>query len=51
MSEEAKTPEYKDDVRQTQLAPNLSKLYLKAESAMEVRNWGYAVSLLQAILA
>lgn len=51
MSEEANTPEYKDDVRQTQLAPNLNKLFLKAESAMEVRNWSYAISLLQAILA
>lgn len=50
MSEEAKTPEYKDDVRQHQLAPNLSKLFLKAESAMELRNWSYAVSLIQAIL-
>ncbi|NLT71685.1 MAG: hypothetical protein GXX91_13470 [Verrucomicrobiaceae bacterium] len=43
-------PERKDDVRQHHLAPNLGKLYLKAESAMELRNWGYAVSLLQAIL-
>ncbi|HQW27969.1 MAG TPA: hypothetical protein PK529_02220 [Verrucomicrobiales bacterium] len=50
MSEEAKKPEYKDDVRQHQLAPNLSKLFLKAESAMELRNWSYAVSLIQAIL-
>lgn len=51
MSEEANTPVYQDDVRQTQLAPNLNKLYLKAESAMEVRNWSYAISLLQAVLA
>jgi tetratricopeptide (TPR) repeat protein len=50
MSEEANTPEVKDDVRQHQLAPNLGKLYLKAESAMELRNWSYAVSLIQAIL-
>ena len=50
MSEEAKKTEYKDDVRQHQLAPNLSKLFLKAESAMELRNWSYAVSLIQAIL-
>jgi len=51
MSEEANTPVYQDDIRQTQLAPNLNKLYLKAESAMEVRNWSYAISLLQAVLA
>lgn len=50
MSEEANTPEIKDDVRQHHLAPNLGKLYLKAESAMELRNWSYAVSLIQAIL-
>lgn len=51
MSEETNTTQVKDDVRQTQLAPNLNKLFLKAESAMEVRNWSYAVSLLQAVLA
>ena len=50
MSEEVNTPEVKDDVRQHQLAANLGKLYLKAESAMELRNWSYAVSLIQAIL-
>ena len=50
MSEEAKTTEVKDDVRQHHLAANLGKLYLKAESAMELRNWSYAVSLIQAIL-
>ena len=50
MSEEANTPEVKDDVRQHHLAANLGKLYLKAESAMELRNWSYAVSLIQAIL-
>lgn len=50
MSEESKSPEVKDDVPQSKLAPNLGKLYLKAESAMELRNWSYAVSLLQAIL-
>lgn len=50
MSEEANTPEHRDNVRQSELAPNLNKLFLKAESAMEVRNWSYAVSLIQAIL-
>ncbi len=51
MSEETNTTQqFRDDVRQSELAPNLNKLFLKAESAMEVRNWSYAVSLLQAIL-
>lgn len=49
MSEDPK-PELKDDVRQHHLAPNLNKLFLKAESAMELRNWSYAISLIQAIL-
>ncbi|MEX2578902.1 MAG: hypothetical protein WD342_07575 [Verrucomicrobiales bacterium] len=40
-----------DDVKQHDLPQNLNRLYLKAESAMELRNWSYAVSLLQAILA
>jgi len=40
-----------DEVMQHQLPANLNKLFLKAESAMELRNWGYAVSLMQAILA
>lgn len=51
MSEEADDQEIKDDVPQHHLPANLNKLFLKAESAMELRNWGYAVSLLQAILA
>jgi len=50
MSETANPTEYKDDVPAHRLAPNLSKLFLKAESAIELRNWSYAVSLLQAIL-
>ena len=50
MSEEAKTIEFQDNVQQHQLAPNLNKLFLKGESAMELRNWSYAVSLFQAIL-
>ena len=40
----------RDNVKQSELAPNLQKLYLKAESAMELRNWSYAISLMQAIL-
>jgi len=38
-------------VQESQLPGKLNKLYLKAESAMELRNWGYAISLLQAVLA
>lgn len=50
MSETTDENEVKDDVKQKDLPANLSKLYLKAESAMELRNWSYAVSLIQAIL-
>lgn len=40
----------KDDIKQDELPQKLQKLYLKAESAMELRNWSYSISLLQAIL-
>ena len=50
MSETPEENEAKDDVKQQDLPANLNKLYLKAESAMELRNWSYAVSLIQAIL-
>jgi len=53
MAEEATETEEvvrKDDVKQNELPEKLSKLVLKAESAMELRNWSYAISLLQAIL-
>lgn len=51
MSEEQpEEPAVKDDIKQHDLPANLNKLYLKAESAMELRNWSYAVSLIQAIL-
>lgn len=50
MSEEANTTTLQDNVPSHRLAPNLNKLYLKAESAIELRNWGYAISLLQAVL-
>lgn len=50
MSEESEEPVRKDDVKQHELPEKLSKLVLKAESAMELRNWSYAISLLQAIL-
>ncbi|MEM9282696.1 MAG: hypothetical protein AAGA96_12780 [Verrucomicrobiota bacterium] len=51
MSEEETAVEAaRDELTQQDLAPNLQKLYLKAESAMELRNWDYAISLIQAIL-
>ncbi|MAS94971.1 MAG: hypothetical protein CMO55_17375 [Verrucomicrobiales bacterium] len=50
MAEEATEQIERDDIKQSELPANLQKLYLKAESAMELRNWGYAVSLIQAIL-
>ena len=50
MAEEATEAMAKDDIKQNELPANLNKLYLKAESAMELRNWGYAISLIQAIL-
>ncbi len=40
-----------DVVQEHQLADNLKKHYLRADSAMELRNWGYAVTLLQTVLA
>lgn len=50
MAEEATEQIERDDIKQSELPGNLQKLYLKAESAMELRNWGYAISLIQAIL-
>ncbi len=47
---ESTEPQFKDDIKQHELDPKLNKLYLKAESAMELRNWSYAISLIQAIL-
>jgi len=51
MSEEENQEKGSDVVKQHQLSEKLNKLYLKAESAMELRNWSYAISLLQAVLA
>jgi tetratricopeptide (TPR) repeat protein len=50
MSEESTEVMAKDEVKQTELPDKLQKLYLKAESALELRNWDYAISLIQAIL-
>lgn len=49
--QEPEAPQIRDEVPETALADKYLKLYNKAESAFELRNWGYAVSLLQAILA
>ena len=50
MSEESTEEPARDEVKQDELPDKLQKLYLKAESALELRNWDYAVSLIQAIL-
>lgn len=44
-------PKFKDELPEAELPEKLARLYNKAESAYELRNWGYAVSLLQAVLA
>ena len=44
-------PAQKDTVKQYQLPENLKKLVLRAEGALELRNWGYAVSMLQAVVS
>lgn len=48
--EEPEDGKSNDSVKQHQLPDKLNKLYLKAQSAMELRNWSYAISLLQAVL-
>ena len=50
-TEEEKTVAGDDVVKQHQLPDNLNKLCLRAETAMEGRNWGYAMTLFQAVLA
>jgi tetratricopeptide (TPR) repeat protein len=37
-------------ITEKELSPNAKSLWLKATSAVEVRNFGYAISLLQAVL-
>ena len=39
-----------DLVSENELPKNLKDLYLKGASAMELRNYGYAVTLFQAVL-
>ncbi|MGY8643881.1 MAG: tetratricopeptide repeat protein [Verrucomicrobiales bacterium] len=47
---ENESEEASDVIGLNELPDNLRKLYFKAESALEVRNWGYAMTLIQAIL-
>ncbi len=47
---ETETPQYRDEISEEELPEKLLKHYNRAESAFELRNWGYAVSLLQAVL-
>lgn len=49
--QDPEAPQYRDEVPESDLPDKLAKLYNKAESAFELRNWGYAVSLLQAVVA
>lgn len=49
--QEPDAPKYQDEVPESALPGKLLKLYNKAESAVELRNWAYAVSLLQAVVA
>ena len=51
MSEPEDPPQFNDEVPEQELPEKLARLYNKAESAFELRNWGYAVSLLQAVLS
>ncbi|MEO0415244.1 MAG: hypothetical protein AAF226_09865, partial [Verrucomicrobiota bacterium] len=50
MSDEV-TEQIQDDISSHQLPGKTNKLFLKAEAALETRNWGYAISLLQAVVA
>jgi tetratricopeptide (TPR) repeat protein len=50
MAADQPTPERQDDISSSDLPDALGRLFLKAESAMELRNWSYSISLLQAIL-
>ena len=49
-SESSENPEQSNLVAEGDLPANLKNLWLKALSAVELRNYGYAVSLLQAVL-
>jgi len=42
--------ELRDSLTEADLPQKLRQLYMKAEAAMELRNWGYAITLIQAIL-
>ena len=49
--QEPEVPQHRDEVPEHDLPDKLVKLYNRAESAFELRNWGYAMQLLQAVLA
>ena len=50
-TQEAEVPAYNEGMGERDLGPKMMKLYQKADSALETANYGYAISLLQAILA
>ncbi len=50
-NQEAEVPAHNEKMGERDLGPKLMKLYQKADSALETANYGYAISLLQAILA
>jgi len=50
-NQEAGVPAHNEKMGERDLGPKLMKLYQKADSALETANYGYAISLLQAILA
>lgn len=47
---EAKPERGSDVVTEADLDPKLKSLYLRGVSALELRNWGYVISLFQAVL-
>ena len=50
MSEAEAQPKGQDVVKEEDLDPKLKQLYLRGVSALELRNWGYVISLFQAVL-
>ena len=49
MSEAEAQPKGQDVVKEEDLDPKLKQLYLRGVSALELRNWGYVISLFQAV--
>ncbi len=50
MTDEVTTAAMNEEMTENELPPKLKKLYLKGVSALEVRNYGYAISLIQAVV-